>query len=47
MTVNSIFDKHPILGRYDLIHYRTPDGMINNQSLLGIKKQAEMVLRCD
>lgn len=46
-TVNSVFKKHPSLSKYDLIHYRTSDGMINNQSLLGIKKQAEMALPCD
>jgi hypothetical protein len=46
-TAQALFDEHPELKGLDLIHYRNQDGTINNQSLLGIKKQASMELSCD
>lgn len=46
-TVQVLFEKHPELTKHDLIHYRAQDGAINNQSLVGIKKQANMELSCD
>ena len=46
-TVKVLFEKHPDLNQHDLIHYRTPDGMINNQSLVGIKKQANVNFSCE
>ena len=46
-TVRMLFDKHPELKNHDLVHYKNPDGTINNQSLLGIKRQANMELSCN
>ena len=45
--VKALFERYPELEDYDLIHYRTPDGAINNQSLIGITRQASMQLTCE
>lgn len=45
-TVNDLFAKCPELEGHDLITYKAPDGMQVTQSLVGIKKQAEIKLVC-
>lgn len=44
--VGKLFVKHPILEGHDLVAFKDPDGVQVTQSLMGIRKQAEMQLDC-
>ena len=46
-TVNAFFKEHPELEDQDLVNFKTPDGTLVNQSLVGIRKQANMKLECE
>ena len=47
VTVHAFFTKHPELEGQDLVNFRTHDGTIINQSLLGIRKQSQLKLECE
>ncbi len=46
-AVSSFFKEYPDLKEQDLIHFRTPSGGIVNQSLGGIRRQADLDIECD
>jgi len=45
-AVQELFEAYPGLARFDLVHFEGPDGILINQSLEGIRRQAQMTLDC-
>jgi hypothetical protein len=44
--VDDLFTEFPELANYDIVRFEAPDGMLINQSLEGIQRQADMELSC-
>lgn len=46
-SVTRAFSKHPELEQYDLVRFKSPDGIWISQSLGNLEKQAGAVLLCE
>jgi len=45
-SVKKLFVNHPELEKYDLVRFKNQDGIMNNLSLKGIRKQASIEPQC-
>jgi len=46
-SVRDVFRDHPGLGEYDLVRFKSPDGIRTSQSLKSLRKQASTPLSCN